>query len=101
MPLHEVIRAATSRPAEVIKRQDTIGALRVGGVADITVLDLADGEFVFKDSSGAQRSVSQRIVVSDTIRAGMPWGAPLPHPGHTTFAPPPDSIAPITPLFPR
>jgi dihydroorotase len=101
MPLHEVIRAATSRPAEVIKRQDTIGALRVGGVADITVLELVDGEFVFKDSSGAQRTVSQRIVVSDTIRAGMPWGAPLPHPGHTTFAPPPDSVAPIAPLFPR
>ena len=27
MPLQEVIRAATSRPAEVIQRQDTIGAL--------------------------------------------------------------------------
>jgi dihydroorotase len=96
MPVHEVIRAATSRPAEVIGRLDTIGTLRIGTVADITVLDIVDGEFQFADSSGATRSVSKRLVVSATIRAGIPWGAPLPHPGRSAFAPAPDSI-PILP----
>ena len=91
MPVHEVIRAATSRPAEVIGRLDTIGRLRVGAVADITVLDTVSGEFEFADSSGAKRSAAQRLLVSHTIRAGMPWGAPLPHPGRSPFAPPPDS----------
>ena len=92
MPVHEVIRAATSRPAEVIGRSDTIGALRVGNVADVTVLDIVDGEFQFMDSSGATRPASKRLLVSATIRAGIPWGAPLPHPGRSAFAPPPDSI---------
>jgi dihydroorotase len=91
MPLPDVIRAATSRPAEVIGRLETIGSLRVGAVADITVLDMVSGEFEFADSSGAKRSATERLVVSHTIRAGMPWGAPLPHPGRSAFAPPPDS----------
>jgi dihydroorotase len=91
MPVHEVIRAATSRPAEVLGRLDTIGRLRVGAVADIAVLDTASGAFEFADSSGAKRSVTQRLLVSHTIRAGMPWGAPLPHPGRSAFAPPPDA----------
>jgi dihydroorotase len=92
MPMNEVIRAATSRPAEVIQRSDTIGSVRVGDVADLTVLDLVAGDFEFADSSGATRSASQRLLVANTIRAGIPWGAPLPHPGRSTFARPPDSI---------
>ena len=92
MPLHDVIRATTSRPAEVIGRRETVGSLRIGGVADITVLDLVRGSFEFRDSSGAMRTAPQRLTVSDTIRAGIPWGAPLPHPGRTPFAPPPDSV---------
>jgi dihydroorotase len=92
MPVHEVIRAATSRPAEVIGRLDTIGTLRIGNVADITVLDIADGAFEFADSSGATRTVSKRLLVSSTIRAGIPWGSPLPHPGRSAFAPAPDVI---------
>jgi dihydroorotase len=92
MPLHDVIRATTSRPAEVLGRQDTVGALRIGGAADVTVLDLVSGEFEFRDSSGAVRVVQQKLAISNTIRAGIPWGAPLPHPGRTPFAPPPDSV---------
>jgi dihydroorotase len=92
MPLPEVIRAATSRPAYVIGRLGTIGALRVGAVADITVLETAAGQFTFSDSSGETRTGSERLLVSATIRAGIPWGSPLPHPGRSSFAPPPDSI---------
>jgi dihydroorotase len=92
MPLHDVIRATTTRPAEVIGRAETIGSLRVGGAADITVLDVASGAFEFRDSSGAVRTVPERLLVSNTIRAGIPWGAPLPHPGRTSFALPPDRV---------
>ena len=92
MPLHEVIRATTSRPAEVLGRSDAIGSLRPGAVADVTVLDLVGGRFEFRDSSGAVRVTAERLVVSDTVRAGIPWGAPLPHPGRTPFARPPDSM---------
>jgi dihydroorotase len=92
MPLDEVIRATTTRPAEVIGRAAIVGGLRIGDAADITVLDVASGEFEFRDSSGAVRTAPQRLVVSNTIRAGLPWGAPLPHPGRTSFALPPDRV---------
>ena len=97
MPLEDVIRATSARPAEVIGRQDTVGSLQVGRVADVTVLDLVSGAFEFRDSSGAVRGVSQRLVVSNTVRVGIPWGAPLPHPGKSSFAPPPD----VLPQLPR
>jgi dihydroorotase len=97
MPLEDVISATTTRPAEVIGRQDTVGSLQVGRVADVTVLDLTSGEFEFRDSSGAVRVVPQRLVVSNTVRVGIPWGAPLPHPGKSSFAAPPD----LLPQLPR
>jgi dihydroorotase len=90
MPLLDVIRATTSRPAEVIGRSDAIGSLKVGGSADITVLDLVEGPVEFRDSSGAKRVGNQRLTVESTIRGGIPWGAPLPHPGRSAFALPPD-----------
>jgi dihydroorotase len=81
MPLDEVIRAATVRPAEVIGRSETLGHLRDGGVADIAVLSLEDSDETFLDSSGAQRPARKLLRAEATIRAGIPWGAPVPHPG--------------------
>jgi dihydroorotase len=81
MPLNEVIRAVTSRPAEVLKRSDSFGSLRVNGVADITVLGLESDETELTDSSGARRYASQVFRAHATIRAGIPWVGPAPHPG--------------------
>jgi dihydroorotase len=81
MPLHEVIRAVTSRPAEVLKRSGTFGSLQVGRVADISVLGLELGAVELTDSSGAIRQASQAFRVEATIRAGIPWVGPAPHPG--------------------
>ena len=82
MPLHEVIRAATSRPAEVIGRQDTIGsASGRGRRATSPSWSSSSGEFEFADSSGAKRTVPERLVVSHTIRAGMPVGRAAAAPG--------------------
>jgi dihydroorotase len=81
MPLEEVVRAATVRPAEVIGRSETLGNLRDGGVADIAVLSLEDSDETFLDSSGAQRPARKLLRAEATIRAGIPWGAPVPHPG--------------------
>ena len=81
MPLHEVIRSVTSRPAEVLNRSGSFGSLQVGGVADIAVLGLESGPMEFTDSSGARRQSSQFFHVYTTIRAGIPWGGPAPHPG--------------------
>jgi dihydroorotase len=81
MPLEEVVRAATVRPAEVIGRSETLGNLRDGGVADVAVLSLEDSDETFLDSSGAERPARKLLRAEATIRAGIPWGAPVPHPG--------------------
>jgi dihydroorotase len=44
MPLKEVIRASTWRPAQVIHREE-LGHLTVGAVADIAALRVHDGDF--------------------------------------------------------
>lgn len=95
MPLEEVVRAATVRPAEIIRRSETLGNLRIGGVADVAVLSLEDNDGIFIDSSGAERPAPQVLRAEATIRAGILWGHPFPHPAHVTgsranldFAPP-------------
>jgi dihydroorotase len=95
MPLEDVVRAATLRPAEIIGRSETLGNLTVGGVADVAVLSLEDYDGTFTDSSGAERLAPKLLRAEATIRAGILWGGPLPHPGRASgsranldFAPP-------------
>jgi dihydroorotase len=83
MPLEEVIRATTATPARVMGRADTLGSLQVGRVADVTVLALDQQDVQFRDSTGAVRTGSQLLRVHSTIRAGVPWRRPSPHPGPT------------------
>ncbi|MER9075553.1 amidohydrolase/deacetylase family metallohydrolase [Mesorhizobium sp. M0904] len=71
MPLVEVLRAATQRPAEAIARPD-LGRLAVGAVGDIAVLRLRPGRFTFVDSVGASLVAEQRLV-SDGIVVGGTW----------------------------
>ena len=71
MPLTEVLRAATQRPAEAIGRTD-LGSLAVGAPADVALLRLQAGSFAFFDSTGA-KLVAQERLVSDGIVAGGVW----------------------------
>ncbi|HUG30767.1 MAG TPA: amidohydrolase/deacetylase family metallohydrolase [Candidatus Limnocylindria bacterium] len=87
MPLSRVIESVTSRPAAAIGRSSPIGAIGLGRTADLTVFDVEEGDFTFRDSGAQQsgvrtdRHASARIRIRNTIRAGIPWQAPLPHPG--------------------
>lgn len=87
MPLEQVIEAVTNRPAAAIGRSATLGAIEIGRTADLAIFDIEEGQFTFKDSGAQQsgvrtdREASARIRVRHTIRAGIPWIAPLPHPG--------------------
>ena len=48
MELIDVIRASTAAPAAALGRTD-IGRLEIGAVGDATVLELAEGDFEFRD----------------------------------------------------
>lgn len=69
MPLYEVIAAATSKPAAMIKRPD-LGNLSVGSDADIAVLKVLQGNFGFIDSGREAVNGSEKLQAELTLRAG-------------------------------
>jgi dihydroorotase len=89
LSLEEVIRCTTVNPAKALGMADTLGAIAVGREADLSVLDVVEGDWQFTDSSGARFRGAQAIIPVVTIRAGEviapdwgphPWGW-LPAPG--------------------
>lgn len=49
--LEDVVRMATANCARALRRDD-LGSLRPGGPADVTVLELSEGEFTYYDVAG-------------------------------------------------
>jgi dihydroorotase len=70
MPLQDVIKANTSRAAEVIKRAD-LGHLSVGAEADIAVLNLRQGKFGFVDVAGGKMAGDQKLECELTVKGGQ------------------------------
>lgn len=91
LSLAEVIRMATSNPARALGMADRLGALAVGREADLSVLDVVEGEWQFTDSLGRTLRGTKALVPAVTVRAGEviapdwgphPWGwLPAPGPG--------------------
>ncbi|NRB53424.1 MAG: amidohydrolase/deacetylase family metallohydrolase [Saprospiraceae bacterium] len=67
--LQEVIAQSTWNPAKAIQRED-LGHLSVGAVADITVLQIAKGEFGFTDTAGKKIIGDKKLIAELTIREG-------------------------------
>ena len=68
--LEDVIAFATTRPAAAVRLSDSIGTLKVGANADVTVLELREGRFTLTDALGATRVGDRMLVPIDTVRAG-------------------------------
>ena len=68
--LDEVIAFSTQRPASAIRMTDTIGSLRVGADADISIIRLLEGDFELTDAKGAARQGKQLLVPVETIKNG-------------------------------
>ena len=81
MPVEEVLYRTTKRPAEIIGHPE-LGNLRVGGVADIAVLKIRNGEFGFSDSGNAALPGTSMFECLLTVRNGeivynpMAYGMP-------------------------
>jgi dihydroorotase len=69
MPMDEVIAANTWRAAQAI-RQDALGHLSVGAVADVAVLGVETGAFGFIDTNGARLDGTRRLRCELTLRDG-------------------------------
>src|SRR5687768_3011782 len=69
MPLADVVKANTSRAAEIIKHTE-LGHLGAGAEADIAVLGVRQGTFGFIDVSGAKMMGKQKLECELTVKAG-------------------------------
>ena len=69
MPLDEVIARSTWAAAKSIK-QDGLGHLSVGAVADVAVLRLETGTFGFVDQNGARLPGTQKLTAEMTLKDG-------------------------------
>jgi dihydroorotase len=69
MTVDDVIARSTWNPAREIK-QDALGHLSVGAVADVAVLRLEKGSFGLVDMYGARMEAAERLVCELTVREG-------------------------------
>lgn len=69
MDLQSVIKASTSDPARIIKREE-LGNLSVGAEADIAILNLRKGKFGLFDYTGYKVETDRKFECEMTIRAG-------------------------------
>lgn len=83
MPLRDVVRSTTSRPAEALGIDGEVGTLRPGSVADIALFRLLQGRFPLYDIWGAMRESDRLLVNTLTIVGGrrlhpLPAAPPAP-----------------------
>ena len=80
---HEVKRSITLNPAKALGQEHRLGTLRVGQQADISVLDIKEGDWVVYDVVGGSRKVEKALVPVLTVKKGevfeagwgpRPWG---------------------------
>ena len=68
--LSDVISFATSNPAAAVGLSTRLGTLKVGAVADVSMLRIAHGSYELMDAEGATRTSGRMLVPVETIRAG-------------------------------
>jgi dihydroorotase len=70
MSLEEVILKSTWAPAKVINRDNDLGTLRKGTVADLFVFDIEEGEFYFEDTHLHTQKATRKLKPFLVVRKG-------------------------------
>lgn len=90
LSLDDVIEMSTTTPAKALRQEGVIGALKPGAVADVTISELARGEFEFLDVLHEKRVGPARILPEVVIHGGTIYDGPRYQPAqmtHTADAP--------------
>ncbi|MGE0609340.1 MAG: amidohydrolase family protein [Pirellulales bacterium] len=74
MSLDEVVERATLLPARFLHLEDEIGTLRPGAAADVTVLQVIEGEFPLTDTMGVTEIGTRHLEPRVVLLAGQPVG---------------------------
>jgi dihydroorotase len=78
LPLDHVVRMVTSNAARMIGMEGELGTLKVGGVADISVLDDRRGRWVLEDNEGTQTVTDRMLTPVLCVRDGVRYDANSP-----------------------
>jgi len=70
LTLEQALERATSKPARALNFGLELGTLKVGDVADISILELRQGSFEFVDALGSKRTGHQELFGTSAIRDG-------------------------------
>jgi dihydroorotase len=73
MSIDQVIARGTLNAARSIPALKDLGTLRPGAVADISVLELAQGDFEFVDNLNAKRTGHQKLIARAVVVNGKRW----------------------------
>ena len=76
MTLEQVVQMASAVPGRIINRAPMLGTLQVGGPADATLVELAQGTFEFVDTRNNKRPGKVHIKPVQAVLAGVPFGRP-------------------------
>jgi dihydroorotase len=81
--LADVVKATTASAASALGLQHEIGSISVGREADLSIIDVVEGDFTFTDTTGREFRGGYGLVPVRTLRAGEefspgwgthPWG---------------------------
>lgn len=75
LPLNHVVAMATCNAAAMAGLQDEIGTLRIGSVADVSVLNDDSGRWLLKDNEGTQLVTDRMLTPQFCLRAGERFDA--------------------------
>ncbi len=66
----DVVARTTKNAAAAIGRSDSLGHLRVGGVADVAALRIETGPYLMRDAEDEELTGDRRLAATYTVRAG-------------------------------
>src|SRR6202790_643450 len=67
LSLDQVIERVTLRPTRMFNFGTELGSLRPGTVADISILEVREGSFLFTDSTGKKRTGKKKLKTGETF----------------------------------
>ncbi len=80
LPLDEVVEMTTAAPARALRGAAALGTLAPDAAADVTLLELREGQFELEDAGGEKVTARQRLVPVGVVRNGVQVPARRPHP---------------------
>jgi dihydroorotase len=71
LTLDQVIAGVTTTPAKTLNFPEKIGTLEPGVTADVAILELTQGNFVYRDQARQPRVLNQQFVPVATVKGGI------------------------------